>query len=366
MATASHPRGMNALVPVLKQLVADENLEVLIFGQQFTVAALQTVGLPFMPLSEMGLPDVSCQSMEVLLAAAAPDLILLGTAAQQETEELIEHSLVQAGRKAKIPTLSVLDFWAGYVRRFTDQRTGQELDCLPDKIAVMDSIAKHEMLDLGFPPEKLVVTGNPHYDNLAQKGQNFSCQDRQKIREKIGFLPGTVFFFAGNVFEIEKEQYGYWDLDIINLIIHALPMLPNVYIAIKLHPRMPVQDIQKISKAIAPVTDRVKLVTNIDSQTLALAADLTIVGFSTVGIEAVYMGRPCVSLQPGLQGKDQLIISRKKVISAGYVPEGCKAILNLAQYPQYRYLIVEKTTEFTTDGKATSRVAELIYSMIPD
>ena len=70
-----------------------------------------------------------------------------------------------------IPTLSIVDFWSNYTERF---------DTLPDKIAIIDEQMRQEMLAEGFPDDKLVITGQPAFDCLAEKRKRFDESDSWK------------------------------------------------------------------------------------------------------------------------------------------------------------------------------------------
>ena len=50
----------------------------------------------------------------------------------------------------------------------------------------VEAVAKREMLNLGFSPENLVVTGNPFFDDLEPRSKAFTQEDQQRIRDKVG------------------------------------------------------------------------------------------------------------------------------------------------------------------------------------
>jgi len=141
----------------------------------------------------------------------------------------------------------------------------------------------------------------------------------------------------------------------------------KVGMVVKLHPRVPGEDLVEISQYIDDSSEgRIKLLANIDPLDLILASDLTLTPFSTLGIKAVYMRKPCISLQPGLKAKDRFVISKKGFIPVGYTTNDCEKELRKAildnEYRQEELL--QRAAGFKTDGKATERVAELIYKML--
>lgn len=237
-------------------------------------------------------------------------------------------------------------------------------DCLPDYIAIMDDYARREMLEEGFPEDRLVITGNPAWDHLSEKGQNFTGTQREEVKNRIGLKCQTLFFFASNMFFQFKATDGFWTLETLALLIGKIPSLPGVAVVVRLHPRMPQAEKDQIKKVIETSGVNMKLVDEIDSLTLSLAADLTIVESSNTGIEAVYMRRPVISLQPGLKVKDNLVVSRLGVVPAGYTESACNSLLTAAADPEFRKALLEQSASFTHGGKATDRVVALAYSLL--
>lgn len=367
LATSWHPGGARAILPVIKKLTKDGSAEVIVVGHEFSEPIFSQAGIAFQTIKDFGLQDVSVESMVRLLDMVSPNLVFVGTAGQEgKKNDVIEQTITLAARKRGIVSLAVLDYWANYQQRFSDERTEKNLDILPDRIAIMDGVAKEDMLKQGFPEEILVITGNPHFDDLSQKAKKFSEEQRKQVRKDIGFPAGVLYFLACNVFSCGKSTYGYWDLDTIELVSTAISSLPDVGVVIRLHPRTPDQDKQKIREFIGQST-KIKLDEDVDaqkSQTLALSADLTVVEDSTTGIEAVYMKRPCISIQPELLIKDSLIVSERGIIPVGYNPKDCIELLRKAVNPAFRAQITEQYSRFVTDGKATERVTNLVYSLL--
>lgn len=373
LATSWHPGGANAIAPVIKRLIAEDKTIVVVIGYQFSEKIFRDYGINYKKTDSYGLKDVSLGSMAQLLQVELPNLVLTGTSMQDEAnKDVIEQTIVLAAKTKGIPTLAVLDFWGNYWQRFSDIFTGEKFKFLPDKIAIMDEIAHQTMAKEGFDEERLVVTGNPYFDDLPVKAKSFTTVEKQALRHSIGLDCEILLFFAGNTFKNEAINYGYWDLDNIRLLAGVLKQLPEgqrreIGIAVGLHPRTPESDLAEINRYIGEISGiNIKVVRNISAQRLALASDLTLTANSTVGIEAVYMRKPCISLQPGLKGKDLLIISKKGIIPVGYTVRDCERELKRAILDtRYREKELPKRAfGFRTDGRATERVVKLAYEMI--
>ncbi len=365
LATSWHPGGAKAIAPVIKALAAEGRVEVIVLGHEFSKQIFDNAGIPYKTIKDFGETNISRGSMLSLLVGVSPDIVLTGTSGQEgNANDIIEHTMTLAARDWNIKSVAVLDYWANYSKRFSDERTGNKLDVLPDKIAIMDKIARDDMLAEGFPAEKLVITGNPNFDILPAKAQAFTQEMRDQVRQAIGLPCQTLFFFAAGVLSRFAQKIGFWDMDVLKVIANALPNLPGVGIAMRLHPRTPTEDKSQIEKFIADLAGKVKLVEDVNSLTLALAADLTIVQDSTVGIEAIYMGRPCISLQPELKVPDSFLPSKKGVALVAYESKGCEDLLLYSADPKARARMVKIASKFVTDGKATERVAQLVYSLL--
>ncbi len=264
LATSWHPGGTNAITPVVKRLLEEGKVNVAVIGHEFSEPIFSKAGIGFKTLANCGLPDVSFESMKKLLALEEPDLVLTGTSSQEGKGcDIIEQSITLAAKKSGVQSVAVLDTWENYSVRFQDERTSQPFDRLPDFVAIMDEIARQEMLAEGFPEEKLVVTGNPHFDSLAAEAQAFTETQREEARRQIGLAEYPIlFFFAGNGFSTARSICGYWDGDVAEAILDTMSNLLNVGLVVRLHPRMEKRDPEgfaKIQQVFSSFSNRIRL-----------------------------------------------------------------------------------------------------------
>ena len=66
----------------------------------------------------------------------------------------------------------------------------------------------------------------------------------------------------------------------------------------------------------------------------------------------------------GLKGENELVVSRLGFVPTGFTADECKVLLVKAVHPDYQKELLKQSAGFTTDGKATDRVVELIYSLL--
>jgi hypothetical protein len=395
LATSWHTGGINAIIPVVKRISEEGRVDIVTIGHLNSENVLKDRGVSFKTVSDYGLSDVSVDSMERILDIEQPNLVLTGTSAQDAVNgDVVEQTVTLAANTRDIQSLAVLDYWANYSLRFNDIYTREKHRFLPDKIAIMDDLALQDMVAEGFNRDNLAITGNPHFDDLEGKARNFPDSEKRAIRDRLGFSGDFPFlFYAGGAFLEVKAQYGYWDQDILEIIVNSLSELPEKrqpYVALSLHPGVldPAQkreDLPRLAEYINGIRyEKIKLVLgkepwikidsqkyfvdpDLKSQKLAIVSDLTMTASSTLGIEAVYMGKPCVSLQPNLSSEvDPLVISRNGIIPVGYTPEFCRGIVLSAANPDDYNHIIERAACFRTDGKATERVTNLVYDMLKE
>ena len=369
LATAWHPGSAQSIAPVVKKLQEEDRVDVVVVLHEFARDVFSRANISFKTIGDYGPNKVSLQTTKSILGAETPDLVLTGTSDSDEKNKVtIEQCFIAGtGFFTGMVSLAVMDWWSGFKRRFFSPDLG--LCFLPKRVAVLDEIAQRNAVSSDIPSRAVVVTGNPYFDNLAQKTVKFSGKRGEEIRRTIGLNRRDLFFYAGNIFEEEASRYGhdYWDLDIITLMVGATEEVRRegrLGIVVKLHPRAPAGDKTKIKRALSGEFG-VRLVEGIETHDLVLASDCTFVVFSTVAIEVVNLGRPCLSLQPGAsREEDVLIPSKEGIIPVGYSVEDCCSLVQRAVESGYRQSLLEKASGFRTDGQATQRVVDNIYKML--
>ena len=377
LATSWHPGGANAIIPVIRRLKEDEIFEVVTIGYEFSEKSFHDAGIDFRRIQDYGVGDVSYDSMEKILAKETPNLILTGTSIQDvKHRDVIEQTTTLVGRRIGIKTLSALDFWGDYHERFSDLEFSSATDFtvkdkfkfLPDKIAVPDVYSMKEMLREGFDEEIIVVTGNPYFDSLESKAREFSVDDKKRVREQVGLEKDVLLLYAGGILRMDVPKFGYWDLDNIDIINRALKNSSvDAGLVSKLHPRSPDDYVKEMNDYVKNNGEgRIKLVRDINPHQLILASDMTFTACSTLAFEAALMGKPCVSLQPGLKCPDYLAnLTKNEIIPVGYTREVCDGIARRVLIdPSYTTNeLLPKLSDVKADGKATERVTNLVYEM---
>jgi hypothetical protein len=355
--------GANAVAPVLKALKAEERVTVqaLAYGAACTIWA-------------------DCQLAFTLLDGVATDvrlepttaLLVTGTSSPNPLE--YEKAFIAAARKQGIPSLAVLDSWSNYTQRFSDAR-GRPV-YVPDRIAVMDEWARDEMIASGIDGERIVVTGQPAFDDLSAVRTRFTSARRQALRTRCGigerewmvlFVSQPLSLLFGS--DASNRLYpGFDEGQVLRALVAALEQIVlraahanhKMTLVILPHPREQVETLQIESRVIRTV-----VATEHQPRELALAADLVVGMTSTLLVEACYLGCVTLSLQPGLRWPDTFPTNRWGASRAVYRQEDIRsAVEQLLLDESSRAVLQGRLATLALDTGATRRVTQLIYQMI--
>ena len=351
VAICGDPGGANAVAPVIELLRAEGRLTVraLAYAEAHTLWTER--GLEHEVLTEQTTPA------EVGGHLAAARFLLTGTSANRHDFEKL---FIAAARAAAIPSLSVLDFWSNYALRFRDR--GGELTCLPDRIAVMDELAKQEMEEDGVPGERMVVTGHPAWDSLEATRAAFTSAQRRALRTRCGLADGDwLILYASQPIPPADSGHAWFDREAaVDALIEAIESVAvqqgkRALLLIRSHPTESESPFRhRQSTAI-----RIQTQAGGDGRPWLLAAD-AVVGMATMLlVEAALLGRPTLSLRLGLAGVDPFPANRSGLVRAAYrrgeIPP---ALENLLLSPPVLQTLPALA------GKASRNVADLVYGAL--
>lgn len=241
---------------------------------------------------------------EIEKAIEWADVVFTATSCPAGTEPLLWRAAKDLGK----PAIALLDFWTHYVERFTDPANGKIV--WPDKILVMDELAKKELINCGAPAENIEITGQPF---LARRIKDFSGGRISKRTELKGL---NIMFVSQPLHKMpNKKKWGYDEFKVLDCIIEALNPLagfssglrPNLII--RAHPRESYRDL----KSHLDLSD-IKFKWGFDKENnpdKTIAKCQFIFGMSSMLlIEAALANKTVVSIQPGLVSEDPFPLSR--------------------------------------------------------
>ena len=338
------PGGAAAVAPVIKELERDGRVEVMPFAYNEANEVWKGMGIERKKAIASYYQEVK--------------FVLTGTSMNNLN---LEKCLLMFANSSQIPSLSILDFWSNYKQRFSNYGKGM---LLPTKIAIMDEFAKQEMIAEGFDPDRLVITGQPAFDCLADKRAAFNEGKRYDVWRGNGVHPDKkLVVFASQPHSKQPYDYGYNEHTVLDMLIKALSDIdPMIHVIVRPHPREKIEDLLMHERADNPT---VTVKRKGDVHDLLMAADL-VVGMNTeLLVESCYLGCITLSLQPGMKGTDRLPTNRLGVSWGVYDRIFIRPSLRgFLMNVWARDNMKAKLQNFTVKEKAAPKVAQLIYEMI--
>ena len=335
LSLCGDPGGAHAISPVLRRLTQENNI-VRIYAYRQALEIFEADGLSPVEISE-GVQD---RELKETLIHCKPDLCLLGTSVNGVD---LEKKMILLCRELGITTLSVLDYWSNYINRFTHVG-GPALDALPDMVAVMDLMAKDEMIALGIPADRICVTGQPAFDELLSDFDN--AEARKKIRKHHQVLDEVplIVFASQPLTEMKKlgaSDLGFDELGVIQILNEAMEEWRRLHhvsakLWIRPHPR---ENDLKFSNWVG---DDTFVSSDFTRNEVVAAADL-IVGMNSIFlIEACLLGGTVLSLQPGGKRSDDFPFQRLGLGTVCYDDQVLKVLTPLIRSKKLAEIVPEK------------------------
>jgi len=154
-----------------------------------------------------------------------PELVITGAA----LGENIDKELIRYAKREKITSISVVENWTWYRKRF-ESSSGL---ILPDFILLNDIIAKEDAIKDGLPSKKLKVMGNPVLESLFLKKSEYAYLDKHKTATKKNIL-----FISEQLRQDFRNKnldlLGFDEYEVVSDLLQILKM--GEKLTVKLHP----------------------------------------------------------------------------------------------------------------------------------
>ena len=297
-----------ALAPVTRALIRDGVVGVSVIAYGKAASVFEARGLPVLSFPE----EPSVEHVTSFLRREGAPALLTGTSLQPDRDAIFW----QAASRLGIPSIALLDHWCNYAERFTDT---QVFDRMPQTIAVMDDSAAEELRRQGCPPEQVIVTGQPHFDDLVRDSARLS---RAEVRRELGVTDErTLLVFAS---EPQARFYGstatdprflgYTEADSLAAVLDTASIIvPQAFVIVKLHPLEAPDAFSELADCERRVETRT--IRAYPTEHLVTAADVVLGMTSVFLLEAALTGAPTISVRPHGSDDHFLAVHADKIIS---------------------------------------------------
>lgn len=261
-------------------------------------AQLRRLGVEFEPARAECAPE---------LGAYDPDLLVVGTSENPDSRAF---ALIEAARKRGIPSAGLVDSASSAAYRFRG-RTDRPLEYAPDWLIVPDEQTASAYSELGFPGDRMLVAGHPHYDRARAMGATLAKEGKAAVRRhvmpeaptdrqvltfvaepSVGLSPAD--FLRNDAYQLTGWGNSVRRTDIVleEILLALDSMASRPYFVLRLHPKEKPQD-------YASYLSQVDWVSHAEPALEVVFASDAVVGLaSSLLIEAAYLGVPSLSVLP--------------------------------------------------------------------
>jgi hypothetical protein len=266
----------------------------------------------------------------------------------------VEERAVQEAEAANVFVFVVEDFPGNYQHR---------PNCRLDGLFVEDDLLRDVHGSRGVPQDRIYCTGNPRYDALRMLGPK---ELRRKTRAALGIGEEIkAVLWAGQ----PDGDNSYRTLE------RLLPHLPKreVRLLFKAHPRDRLYREGAYEKMLGCMPSAIDVTSEKETSGLCCAADLVITQFSSVGVEASYLGTPTLYVLFDDLGKAYLrqhkgydcvpwaMRDAAFLLDSSFSPVGLRAIIRAALFDEAsRQKIRENFTTFYGSRPASTQTVAAV------
>lgn len=242
-----------------------------------------------------------------LLVRVDPSVLVV---APSDEPSSIAYPLIKEAAGLGIETVGVVDFWGTLDQRFRGPGSSP-VAFAPDWLFLPDTETRDRFEDLGYPPDRTVIVGHPHFEAVCQWREERLLPDREAFRNDLfgdDLADGDMIVFvaeptAGRLSHLFRRDADYTlkgrgggtsrtEIVLEEFLDAAKAAMPDAHRTLRLHPK---QD----GDALSSYQDEFDVVSHGGSPLpLLLASDL-VVGMTSIAlVHATLLRRPTLSILP--------------------------------------------------------------------
>lgn len=319
---ARDPGGANVVRPVYEKMKG--NYRTLLYAKEFALKTFREENYPVEDIQERGIETY--EDILSFLKEVNPDVVITGTS----LDDFTERYLWKAAENLHIKAYAILDQWMNLGIRFSAYDYGREEEYhshrehpyLPYRILAMDGLAKEQLEKEGISGDKIMLTGQPHFDTVRERfGRARQVYDNR--RWNVAFASEPVYQDYDNC-EETKLYWGYNERTIFDSLYRNLQNLAECYsrkvrLIIRPHPREEQANWRQRMETLRDDNVMLEMDKENDSFSVMKSVDLVCGMSSMFLLESMICQKPVLSIEIGLKRDNPFILDR-----IGY----CKSILS--------------------------------------
>ncbi|MHA2246028.1 MAG: CDP-glycerol glycerophosphotransferase family protein [Candidatus Hodarchaeales archaeon] len=227
----------------------------------------------------------------------------------------------------------------------------------PDITAVYGPYYKQLLLDAGYSEEKILISGNPIYDQIHKLKRNISPEN---ILKKLNLAQDKKIIVYGTQTDIYDKA-----VEPLNTVINLGEKNPDFQLVIKVHPHEDVSHYQQFEEG-APIP--VRVVKDINILSLLNVCNLYLTQFSTTILDALVLGKPVAVFNYSNKNKLPRYMQTKAIIeltsprhTEELIPKLLSGFQDQDQFITYCQEYLHDQI-YKTDGKAAKRIVKAILN----
>ena len=303
--------------------------------------------LPYLEIVESEL-----DSLEKIILDFQPDEIFTTAS----LFSYIEHNLIRLANKHGINSLTFLDHWTGYYKKFC--RDGEAH--FPDLILLNDDRAKEIAIEQGLPRERLHIVGNLFYENLMSYTPSISRDELCNyfdidINKKIILFISDSISEQNGGYKVSMNKFGFNEISIFTSVLKEIHKISesrkinpkDFVLLIKLHPK---EDLVKYDHLIANTPLEKCIViqsSDVSNHDILYYSNFHVGMFSSMIIESIILGKKVLRVEINNSIGDLINIDNKYfkyIIKESDLRDGLLWLLNhnnLLMRPQFQSTVME-------------------------
>jgi len=244
---------------------------------------------------------------------------------------------------------------------------GTTLCPIPNKTAVYGDLFKRTLIDKGgYPPDSVVVTGQPSYDFLYNTRENGA---KERICHQLDIDPSKQIVVLAT-----QTHRGFSDCQnrlLLEIVFDAMRELPQSKLVVKLHPAEKPALHRRVASEKGLV-DEIVIVKDVDLFDLLQSSEVLVTAHSTVALEAMLFGKPVITINVTGAPDVMPYAASGAAVSVREAAQLVGAIRAVLTDEDVRRRLAESRESFLADclrpvdGKAARRVVDLALGMLKE